>query len=138
MKDGAFASVIVTSHIKKEANLHRPDTSEAGRKARSCLCVFDDVTFSASGGDVMLGLLMFLLSATFLTCYARQRYGVTRRRGMHVTNWRHGDVIPREVRTRKGSLCKDVKVCLCFKEAFTDTFSLWGAWTMSSMCFRRH
>ena len=48
MKDGAFASAIVTSHIKKEANLHRPDTSEASRKARSCLCVFDDVTFSAS------------------------------------------------------------------------------------------
>ena len=90
MKDGAFASAIVTSHIKKEANLHRPDTSEAGRKARSCLCVFDDVTFSASGVDVMLGLLMFLLSATFLTCYARQRYGFTRRRGTHVTNWRHG------------------------------------------------
>ena len=103
MKDGAFASVIVTSHIKKEANLHRTDTLEGGRKARSCLCVFGDITFSASGVDVMLGFLMFLLSATFLTCYARQRYGFTRRRGMHVTNRRHGDVILREVRTRKGS-----------------------------------
>ena len=67
MKDGAFASAIVRPHIKKEANLHEPDTSEAGRKARSCLYVFDDVTFSASGVDVMLGFLMFLLSATFLT-----------------------------------------------------------------------
>ena len=86
MKDGAYASAIVTSHIKKEANLHRLDMSEADRKARSCLCVFVDVTFSASGVDVMLGLLMFLLSATFLTCYARERHGVTRRRGMHVTN----------------------------------------------------
>ena len=103
MNDGAYTSAIVTSRIKKEVNLHRPDTSEAGRKARSCLCVFGDVTFSASGVDVMLGFLMFLLSATFLTCYARQRYGFTRRRGMHVTNRRHGDVILREVRTRKGS-----------------------------------
>ena len=94
MKDGAFASAIVTSHIKKEANLHRPDTSEVGRKARSCLCVFDDVTFSACGVDVMLGLLMFLLSATFLTCYARQRYGFTRRTGGTI-------VILREVGTRR-------------------------------------
>ena len=94
MKDGAFASAIVTSHIKKEANLHRLDTSEAGRKARSCLCVFGDVTFSASGVDVMLGFLMFLLSATFLTCYARQRYSFTRRTG-------GTDVILREVGTRR-------------------------------------
>ena len=70
MKDGAFASAIVTSYIKEEANLHVCDTSEASCKARSCLCIFVDVTFSASGVDVMLGLLMFLLSATFLTCYA--------------------------------------------------------------------
>ena len=77
MKDGAFASAIVTSHIKKEANLHRPDTSEAGRKARSCLCVFGDVMFSASGVGIMLGFLLFLLSATFLTCYAREGHGFT-------------------------------------------------------------
>ena len=94
MNDRAYAFAIVTSHIKKEVNLHRPDTSEAGRKARSCLCVFDDVTFSASGVDVMLGFLMFLLSATFLTCYARQRYGFTRRTG-------GTDVILREVGTRR-------------------------------------
>ena len=93
MKDGAFASAIVTSHIKKEAN---PQTQYVGscRKARSCLCVFNDVTFSASGVDVMLDLLMFLLSATFLTCYARQRYGFTRRTG-------GTDVILREVGTRR-------------------------------------
>ena len=70
MKDGAFASVIVTSYIKEEANLHVCDTSEAGCKARSSLCIFIDVTFSANGVDIMLGLLMFLFSATFLTCYA--------------------------------------------------------------------
>ena len=61
-------------YIKKEANLHRPDTSKAGRKARSCLCVFGDVMFCASGVDVMLGFLMFLLSATFIRCYAQSRY----------------------------------------------------------------
>ena len=94
MNDGTYTSAIVTSHIKKEVNLHRPDTSEAGRKARSCLCVFDDVTFSASGVDVMFGFLMFLFSATFLTCYARQRYGFTRRTG-------GTDVILREVGTRR-------------------------------------
>ena len=94
MNDGAYAFAIVTCNVKKEVNLHRPDTSEAGRKARSCLYVFDDITFSASGVDVMLGLLMFLLSATFLTCYARQRYGFTRRTG-------GTDVILREVGTRR-------------------------------------
>ena len=85
MKDGAFASAIVTSYIKEEANLHVCDTSEAGCKARSCLRVFVDVMFSANGVDVMLSLLMFLFSATFLTCYARERYGVTRRRSSQCT-----------------------------------------------------
>jgi hypothetical protein len=84
VKDGAYASAIVTSHIKKEANLHRPDTSEAGRKARSCLCVFGDVTFSASGVDVMLGFLMFLLSANFFNMLR------TRNVRFYLTNWRHG------------------------------------------------
>ena len=90
MNDGAYTSAIVTSRIKKEVNLHRPDTSEAGRKAGSCLCVLGDATFSASGVDVMLSFLMFLLSTTFLTCYARERYDFTRCRGTHVTNWRLG------------------------------------------------
>ena len=94
MNDGAYASAIVTSHIKKEVNLHRPDTSEAGHKARSCLCIFGDITFSASRVDVMLGFLMFLFSATFLTCYTQQRYGFTRRTG-------GTDVILREVGTRR-------------------------------------
>ena len=49
VNDGAYAFAIVTCNVKKEVNLHSPDTSEVGRKARFCLCVFGDVTFSASG-----------------------------------------------------------------------------------------
>ena len=83
VNDGAYASAIVTSHIKKEVNLHRPDTSEACRKARSCLCVFGDVTFSANGVDVMLGFLMFFVVSNFLNMLR------TTEVQFYPTNWRH-------------------------------------------------